>query len=626
MCGIAGIVGPDETEAHDQVRQMLHQLRHRGPDGEGILKRSGVPPRNAVVLGHRRLSIIDLSVAASQPMTSADGRLHLILNGEIYNYLELRQELEAMGRRFRTRSDTEVLLEAWSTWGPATLHRVVGMFAFALLDESRRQLILARDPFAIKPLYYTLAAGRFAFASEIPPLLGLPGVSRAADPDAVADFLTRSVNNHGGTTMFHDVRELPGAHYVEVPIDAPAVFEPVCYWRPPTSLVHDVPFEAAVAQFRVLLEESVRLHLRSDVPVGLLLSGGQDSSSLLAMARQTLGGGAALHTFSYRGQDGAVDEGPWIEAARTAAQATGHDVRLTADEWAADLQTLVASQGEPFASPVIYAQRRLMHRAAATGVRVVLDGQGSDEYLAGYDRFYPGRLASLLHHRRYPAFLRVAIGYARGGAGWRGPVAGAIGLRWPGLRAWRPSQSPPPELLDRDWTCARGATPSPDWHPAGPDVLRQMLGASLRVPSIPWLMRYADRNAMAFSIENRVPFLNTRLVDFALGLPEAHFISPDGLGKNLLREAMRGLVPDVIRRRRDKIGFDVPVESWLPRTAGLANLLEASQAIPAVSRHRATAILRMVRGGASLARPLAFEAWRLVTLTAWAQQFGVTFT
>ena len=627
MCGIAGIVGPGPLAvARSQVTEMLRQLRHRGPDGEGVLERGGDGSRQCIVLGHRRLSIIDLTPAAAQPMTSADGRLHVVLNGEIYNYLELRAELSTLGRHFRTRSDTEVLLEAWSAWGAVALDRMVGMFAFALLDERSRTLVLARDQFGIKPLHYTTSRGTLAFASEIPPLLGLPGVGRSADPGPIADFLARGGSNHPGRTMFADVRELPGAHFVEISLDNPTGLRPSRYWRPPTTLLHDLPFDAAADELRGLLEESVRLHLRSDVPVGMLLSGGKDSSSVLMLARRALGAGAELKTFSYRGEDGAVDEERWIKAARFAAGATGYEIRLRPDEWARDLGALVVSQGEPFGSPVIYAQRRLFQEAAGAGVRVVLDGQGSDEYLAGYDRFHPGRLASLLGHRQYLEFARVSRGYAAAGGGWRGKVVAAAALHWPRLRALRRFRgSARPALLDEGWLAARGAAVSPPWQPAGRDVLREMLGASLSSVSIAWLMRYADRNAMASSVENRVPFLSPRLVEFVLGLPEEHFISKDGTGKKLLRKAMQGIVPEVILGRRDKVGFDVPVESWLSRTPGLPELLQEALTIPAVNREPASRFLDAVRRGQSLPRPRAFEAWRLVTLAAWSREFGVTF-
>ncbi len=625
MCGLAGILGPGPVEsARTQVRQLLHQLRHRGPDGEGLLERPARSGGTTLVLGHRRLSIIDLSPAAGQPMATADGQLHLALNGEIYNYLELRRELEGLGHPFRTRSDTEVLLLAWRQWGAAALERVVGMFAFALLDEPRQRLVLARDPFAIKPLYYTIQHGTLAFASEIPPLLSLPGVSRTADPGPLADFLTRAVNNHEGSTLFHAVRELPGAHYVEIALDAPTRLSPVRYWSPPRALTHELPFDVAAERLGELLEESVRLHLRSDVPVGLLLSGGQDSSTVLALARRALGREADLHTFSYRGDSGAVDEGRWIEAARRATGAIGHDLRLTPEDWATDLPALLTAQGEPFGSPVIYAQRRLFQAAAAQGIRVVLDGQGSDEFLAGYDKFHAGRIASLLGRGSVWGAVTVARGYARGSRHLRRSLLNAAALRWPTLGRLRRRRNQ--ALLDPHWLPDHRASLSPAWRPSGPDVLREMLGAELRAPNIPWLMRYADRNAMSFSIENRLPFLNHRVVDFVLGLPEEHLIAADGTGKRLLRAAMRGVVPDEIRARRDKTGFDVPLESWLPRTPGLQELLDDACHIPAVRRERASALAAAVRNRVPLRRQDAFEAWRLVTLTAWSRAFGATWS
>ncbi len=622
MCGLAGLAGAgDPAVAREAVARMLGQLAHRGPDGEGFLQR----PLGAatVTLGHRRLAIIDPSPAAAQPMASADGALHLILNGEIYNHRELRAELEGRGRRFRTRSDTEVLLEAWAEWGAAALDRVVGMFAFVLLDERRRTLFLARDQFSIKPLFYAVSEGRLGFASEIPPLLELPGVGRGAEPGAVADFLARAVNNHPNRTMFADVRELPGAHLAEVALDRPTDVSPRCYWRPPATLRHDLSLAEAAAGLRALLEESVALHLRSDVPVGFFLSGGQDSSAVVALARRHLGAEVPLHTFSYRGEDGAVDEGTWIDAARRATGAVGHEVRLTPGEWAAEFPALVAAQGEPFGSPVIYAQRRLFQAAAALGIRVVLDGQGSDEYLAGYDRFLPARLASLLRAGRLADFARVAYGYARGGAGWRAPLSGAVRLCWPALSGLGRRTRPP--LLNQRWLRAHGASLSQPWRPQGPEVLREMLAAEFRAPNIPWLMRYADRSAMAASVENRLPFLSPRVVEFVLGLPEALLIAPDGTGKQLLREAMRGIVPEEIRARRDRIGFDVPLAAWLAHTPHLSGLLEEAVAMPAVHRDHAGRLLGAVRAGQSLSRPQAFEAWRLVTLAQWVRTFGVTF-
>ena len=576
------------------------------------------------MLGHRRLAIIDLSNAGAQPMSALDGTLHLILNGEIYNHVELRVELEGLGHRFRSHSDSEVLLAAWAAWGLGALDRLVGMFAFALLDERQKRLYLVRDQFAMKPLYYATTRDGLAFASEIPPLLALPGVRRTADSDALADFLVKAVNNHVGRTMFADVRELPGAHLAEIALDAPLQIEPRRYWSPPTTQTSDASFAEATTEVRRLLEESVRLHFRSDVPVGLLLSGGQDSTSLLAVARHVMPHGTPLHTFSYRGGAGAFDEGPFIDAARESAGAIGHEIRVTPDEWAADLSALITSQGEPFGSPVIYMQHRLYGAAAAAGMRVVLDGQGSDEYFAGYDRFRSGRLASLLRPGSFRECARVASGYAAGGARWGALARGTLSLRWPALSRFRRRRSSSP-LLDGAWLAATGSDLSTLQRPVGPDVLREMLRGELTAPSIPWLMRYADRNAMAFSIENRQPYLTPPLVEYVLGLPEAHFIGADGLSKQLLRESVRDIVPALVRGRRAKVGFDVPLPTWLSRTPNLLELLEESCEIPAVSRSVAQQLAQGVREARPLSRPMAFNAWRLATLAAWAREFSVEF-
>ena len=622
MCGLAGVLGQDPVAlAREQVKGMLHALRHRGPDGEGSLER-GIGGAS-LVLGHRRLAIIDRSPAASQPMSSADGTLHLLLNGELYNHVELRVELERLGRRFRSRSDSEVLLEAWAAWGRGALDRMVGMFAFVLLDERRRSLILVRDQFAMKPLYYSTVGGRLAFASEITPLLALPGVSRRADPGPLADFVARAANGHPGRTLFADVQELPGAHLAEVSLDSPMIVTPECYWRPPSTQTHELSFAESAERVGALLEESVRLHLRSDVPVGLMLSGGQDSSALVALARRVRGPDAELHTFSYRGGGGAYDEGPFIDAACAAVGAIGHEVRLSPEEWAADLPALVAAQGEPFGSPVIYAQRRLFGAAAAQGIRVVLDGQGSDEFLAGYERYRAGRLASLLRPGHFIECASVAAGYANGGARWSALARGTIRLRWPALAAARRRTTP--SLQNDTWIQATGAHLSPPTRGSARDVLRGMLGEEMSAPSLRWLMRFADRNAMAFSVENRLPFLTPPLVEFVLGSPEEHLIAPDGRGKQLLREAMRGVVPDVILDRRAKVGFDVPLEEWIARTPHLTELLEEATHIPAVEPVHARRLLTAVRSGQALPRANAFEVWRLVTLAAWTRSFGVRF-
>jgi asparagine synthase (glutamine-hydrolysing) len=319
MCGIAGIVCSPELELpRDWPAVPLRTLSHRGPDDQGWLAftpektrlgRGDMAPDGATraVLLHRRLSILDQSAAGWQPMTTADGQVHIVFNGEIYNYLELRQELAREGCTFRSQSDTEVLLQALRCWGPSALRRLVGMFALAVLDRQQRILFLARDFFGIKPLYYVQTAQTFAFASEIKVLLELPGVRRAVDPQRLYEYLLFGRTDHGGNTLLSDVRQLPAGCFLEVPLDRPAAGQPSRYWTLDLSDRLDLSFDEAARRLRELFLESVRLHLRSDVAVGAALSGGIDSSAIVA-AMRLAAPRADLHVFSYVADDPVLGE------------------------------------------------------------------------------------------------------------------------------------------------------------------------------------------------------------------------------------------------------------------------------------------------------------------------------
>ncbi|MBE3069884.1 MAG: asparagine synthase (glutamine-hydrolyzing), partial [Planctomycetes bacterium] len=403
MCGIFGIVHVDGRPVDlSTVGRAVTRLKHRGPDDEGYLladTRSGravacagadtvaslgLPRLESVApggfdaaLGFRRLSILDLSPGGHQPMATPDGRCHIVFNGEIYNYVELRAELEGLGRTFRTRSDTEVLLAACAEWGPAALPRLVGMFAFALLDLKCRTLLLARDCFGIKPLVYIAGPERFAFASEIKALLELPGVPRRAAARPLYDYLRFGVACRGEETFLADVRNLPAAHYLEVRLDRPADARPVRYWQPDLSARADLSFDEAAAGLRTRFLDNVRLHLRSDVPVGSALSGGIDSSAIVMAMRQIEGRDLRLHTFSYIAADPALTEEPWVDRIVAAAGATSHKTQPDPRNLVEDLDHLIDVQEEPFGSTSIYAQHRVFRLAREAGIQVVLDGQGA---------------------------------------------------------------------------------------------------------------------------------------------------------------------------------------------------------------------------------------------------------
>ncbi len=621
MCGIAGKVCSDAEHAgaESAVRAMSATLAHRGPDDEGCY--AAGPLR----LGHRRLAILDISPAGHQPMATPDGRFQLTFNGEIYNYLELRDELSRHGCVFRSLTDTEVLLHALVHWGPAALRRLVGMFAFALLDTERRTLLMARDFFGIKPLYYVRTDRLFAFASEIKSLLKLPGVRRHAQPQRLFEYLRFGRTDDGGRTLFADIRQLPAGHCLTVSLDEPHGAEPVRYWNLNVRERIDVSLDEAADRVRTLFLDSIRLHLRSDVPVGAALSGGIDSSSILA-AMRCVAPHAELHAFSYIAADPELNEERWVDVAGAAAGARVHKIHAVPDELLADLDALIYAQDEPFGSTSIYAQYRVFRAARAAGVTVMLDGQGADELFAGYGMYRAGRLASMLRGGRWSAALR----FARGHPGMLSLVLQALHRLAPrriaefAYRAFVWRSAP---WLKRGWFAARGVD-GPATSPArrgSADCLRAQLYETLFASSIPMLLRYEDRNSMAASIESRVPFLTPALAEYVLRLPESYLLADDGTTKTVFRRAMRGIAPDAILDRRDKIGFATPEQSWLTTlrpwvTATLVS--DRARAIAAVDHAAIRSDWEQVLSGR---QPFDFRVWRWVNLIRWADRFDVEF-
>jgi asparagine synthase (glutamine-hydrolysing) len=637
MCGIAGIVcGPGESERGQRSRGFLDLLRHRGPDDHGWLAArgndvrlgKGDPEPGDVVLVHRRLSILDLSEAGRQPMGTPDGRYYLVFNGEIYNFVELRAELERLGRVFHSHSDSEVLLQACAEWGTAALPRLVGMFALALLDRTRRTLLLARDFFGIKPLYYSFADRHCAFASEIKALVA--GTTPRIQAHRLYEYLVAGRTDHGPDTLFAGIRQLPAAHYLEIALDDPRPLEPTCYWKLDSRERLDLSFAEAAAQTRALFLDSVRLHLRSDVPVGAALSGGIDSSAIVAAMRH-VAPGAELHTFSYVADDAELCEERWVDIAARAAGAVQHKVHATAEELQADLDHLIYAQDEPFGSTSIYVQHRVFRLARQAGIKVMLDGQGADEMLAGYRYYVSARLASLLRQGRWFAATRLL----RHAAGLPGTSARsrlllqAFGLLVPGrckaLAKQLLGRELLPSWLNASWFRQQGALPFDLGGHRGRDVLRAHLQRTLFETSLPMLLRYEDRNSMAHSIESRVPFLTPQLAEFLLRLPEEYLLGPDGTSKRVFRAAMRGLVPDTILDRRDKIGFATPERTWFMKLRPWVDATLASptaQAIPALNLPAMIAEWQAIAAGQ---RPFDFRVWRWVNFIRWAERFQVEF-
>ncbi|HHN78354.1 MAG TPA: asparagine synthase (glutamine-hydrolyzing), partial [Phycisphaerales bacterium] len=548
MCGIGGILGGAWAQrSGDAPAAMSRRLAHRGPDGEGMLwlTRGGVsaarPAAGSVegVLVHRRLAILDPSEAGRQPMSTPDGRYHIVYNGEIYNYVELREELEAGGLRFSSGCDTEVLLAAWARWGEACLSRLVGMFAFAVHDAETGETTLARDLFGIKPLFYSTAGPGFAFASEIKALLTVPGVGRGADAQAVYDYLVWNMTGHDGRSFFADIRRLRPGFLVRVGRDGSVVEGPRRWGSIGLGGAERVPFEEAAERVRSVFLDNVRLHLRSDVEVGCALSGGVDSSAVVAGLRSVAGEDLKIRCFSHIAEDDpAINEERWVDLVAGRAGVEVIKSRPSGDDLARDLDGMIAAQDEPFGSTSIYAQCRVFRLAREHGVRVMLSGQGADELLAGYRPYTAARVATLLARGRLGAAGRLLWASRAWGdpkhtlmrALWLLAKPAVLGTGLSRRRLRRRS------WLRAGWFAERGVVGRVA-TPRGGDRLRSMLHDSAFRTSLPALLRFEDRNAMAESIESRVPFLTPGLAGLLLSQPEEYLLGPDGETKRVFKAA-----------------------------------------------------------------------------------------
>jgi len=641
VCGIAGVVGDNRiTIDPDILLRLDTDLQHRGPDGCGFLafrhpdyvvtaQDVNVLPRPHVGFVHRRLAIFDVSAAGWQPMATQAGRAYIVFNGAIYNYRELRHHLASCGCTFHSQSDTEVLLQAYIHFGPQVLTRLVGMFAFAILDVDTQTVFMARDAFGIKPLYYTWWRDGFAFASEIKPLLSLPGVRRRVHPQRLYRYLRFGVTDDGDQTLFAGIYQLPAAHYLQLSLDTPSHAQPRRYWSVPLDQTSELSLEQAAETLRALFLDNIRLHLRSDVPVGAALSGGIDSSSIVAAMRHVAGKDLRLETFSYVAASTVLNEESWADMAARHAGAIGYKTRPTPQELATDLPHLIDIQGEPFGSTSIYAQMRVFRLARDAGIKVMLDGQGADELLGGYRPHVAAWLASLLRQRRWGGALHLLRSGAQlPGLSHRMLLERAAGLLGTGQlvpclssRLLRRYLFPP--WLRVSWFEAHDVVATPLWQAHGSLLLRDHLYQALADQSLPMLLRYEDRNSMAFGIESRVPFLTPQLVAFIFTLPEAYLIATDGTSKYVLRRAMRGLVPDAILDRRDKIGFATPEQEWLGALRPWVEDILKSDAAKRIPALDLPAVQREWQQIAAGQKPFDNRCWRWLNVISWVAHFEV---
>ena len=608
MCGITGICRQAGISRSDieQVKQMNTLQKHRGPDAEGVFSDS------CVVLGHRRLAIIDLSSDGKQPFASDDGRYQLIFNGEIYNYIELREELSSKhGWNFKTKTDTEVLLKAYLHYGEKCLHRFNGMFAFAIYDAQKQQLFLARDRVGIKPLYYTMIDSALYFASEIKSLCSIPAVSRSVNYQALFDYLVFNRTDIYDETFFRDIKRIPkGCH---------ALFDQdglhIKQWWNPEKYLNVVTERADTQKIIRDIEEiflsSVCLRMRSDVPVGSCLSGGLDSSIMIGALFEHFHVGSNYATFTASFPGYPIDETKYIDSLNR--RYNFRNIRTFPDAHKAydSLKKFIYANDEPTTSSAFFSQYEVMRLAKENGVTVLLDGQGGDENFAGYQYFHGVNLYGLLKQKkgiRLTSELARSIVRKQHVSVYQTFLFQLLPdtLRKKTLLRTLPyiQQDFFYEYIDQSRIY------NEFFNVSG---LNQSLVRHFQY-KLEHLLRTEDRNSMAFSLEARVPYLDYRLIEYVLGLPESLKIQ-DGETKYLQKKALgKYTIPEILNRT-DKIGFGTPGDEWMLtdkwQKLTKENYEELSEIFPNIFRKKG---------------PLpekGFDRWKINQLGVWKNIFRV---
>lgn len=577
MCGIAGVRLSNQGEERvdlNLLRSMCDIMAHRGPDGHAVWQSSD----GRVGLGHRRLSIIDLSTSATQPMTDTEGRFTIVFNGEIYNHAEIRTELLEEGiTEWRTdHSDTEVLLNAWKIWGPACLHKLRGMFAFAIWDERERDLYLVRDRIGIKPLYWAEYNGRIAFASEIKAILQDKSFPRAVNEEAFFHYLS-FLTTPAPSTLFAGINKLPAGHFLHIKKDGS--LKTTCWWDvwENTTPLRGLS-EAELAQ-RVLgeLETAVRYRQVSDVPVGVFLSGGIDSSTNAALFAKNSTGTVKTFTIGYQGNYGTYkNETDYARFMAEIIDAEHHELLLTQDDLIDFLPQMIWLQDEPIADPVCVPVYYVSKLARENGVIVCQVGEGADELFCGYPGW--GNAVKLARYNRFPVpnffkklgcVLAEAMGKTNGNKyAYLKRASEGLPIFWGGAEAFYDHQKPDilhPRLREQFKGRSSWEALSPYWEKFKKNAWDQSdlhwmtyVDLKLRLPEL--LLMRVDKMSMGVSLEGRVPFLDHKLVELAMSIPAAMKFK-DGKLKSLLKRAVRGVIPDELIDR-PKQGFGVPVYEW----------------------------------------------------------------
>lgn len=611
MCGIAGFIDPSLTPSRgdDQLEKMLHAISHRGPDARGKLAE---PP---LALGHNRLSIIDLSAEGNQPMEYFDSII--TYNGEIYNYIELRERLKERGYHFRTQSDTEVILASYREWGSRCTEHFMGMWAFALWDKKEKHLFCSRDRFGIKPFYYIHTGNSFYFASEIKALKISPLFSANLNEKQISRGLQLGWTGYNDETYFEKVKSLPAASNL---IFLNGSCKISCFWEANLSNKFSGSFDEKKKKFFSLFTDSIRLHMRSDVEVGGCLSGGLDSSSI-SSAIGTYFSTVPFKTFSvyYRGND-EVDERPWVkQVLGKYGNLVPHYFSPADDEIEEAFHKTLFHSDVPVASSSPLSQYFLMKLAAANKIKVVLDGQGADEYLGGYMHSFYRLIAGLLRMFNFTEAIRQ---WNRHCEVQNFKTAKSFDVLAKSFLSFLFSEQQLYTMEYRNYFPFLYYTYRSSFtlKETGGTKLNNFLYQLVKSTSLPALLHYEDRNSMAFSIESRVPFLDHRLVEFVFSLRDSDKMN-DGITKVILRESLKEILPDVTVNRTDKKGFVTPGEiRWLRGPLmHITSQVKPDDFPEFLNRKKLNDIMTEYRKGSNAK---ALFVWRIVCLHYWLKNFA----
>jgi len=641
MCGIFGLI-KRQASILIPLKEATQIIRHRGPNDSGyLLWAPGEVPKvyadedtaeksklfhnltnlndtnYQVAFGHRRLSILDLSPAGHQPMVFEN--LSICYNGEVYNYIEIRNELIRLGRSFKTQTDTEVILQAWQQWGEQSLLRFNGMFAFLILDFSAKKLFVARDRFGVKPLYYTLCPGYTAFASEIKQLRILPQYNFELNEQISFDYLRYGYLDHESDTFEKGVYQVNPGEIMTFDLVGYKFSQKQWYVFEPK------PWSGSMKQaeedFRELLKDAVRLRLRSDVPVGSALSGGLDSSTIVCLMRELLDesgqGDKLLETVTSCSEDKRYDETEFAEIINRKTKSKSHKVFPSFEKMQRDLDKLIWHMDYPFGSTSQFSQWSVFEGAGKAGLTVMINGQGADEQLAGYGGNDLPLYVGLFRGKKWGDLQREVKSYKNTHGNY--PVGFLLGAL----------QNPLPQaiknLIPDRWR--PGKEEHPNWinpkdfkeHNWSSTSLQGNLINQIKISPLPSLLRYEDRNSMAFSVESRTPFMDYRLMEFTLGLPE-EMVYRNGERKYILRKSFRRLVPDAILDRRDKMGFVSAEERWMKEDGKewfLEKMTSNQNSLDILNDEKVKKFFLDTQAGDI---PFSFDSWRILNFKHWYGQ------